>query len=145
VVAGDFDGNGAPDLAVANYASSGSATVTVLLNAADWGGRSMPDLSNSTRFTQSQPYPDSLAVQLLAQPHAILQLPGAELPPTPAWPAAADETPQSDPREAISTSASVAALGHSQDAVFEDWIDPLVDSVGLSLVAFRRSGLPRLQ
>ena len=36
VMPGDFNGDGFPDLAVANYTDPGM--LSVLLNAADWGG-----------------------------------------------------------------------------------------------------------
>jgi hypothetical protein len=134
VAVGDFNGDGVPDLAVVN--TDPDDTVTVLLNAVDWGGgpSRVPRSSHPTeRF-------HTIAARLNWQfpgapadthpPRAFVLAPqlATELPPllVPAAPVAAGTRPRAlhlvsrpDPR--------LEAFRHATDALFKDWADPIED------------------
>jgi len=119
VAVGDFNGDGFPDLAAANapIRGNGLGTVTVLLNAADWGGgqAAVPPSESARQPTVISPLPiDPFSLRSLS-------LTTTDLQPNrvPQWPV---ETEVGQPG-ATSASRPLLATRHAQDAVFERWDD----------------------
>jgi hypothetical protein len=131
VVVGDFNGDGFPDLAVANSIYP-AGTVTILLNAADWGGGyaaappptpafqprahrspSMDGVSLLVAESQPQKLPPSSLLATDHQSNAIRQ-----------WPMGT-EADQSARPAAPSTPRSLVTVRHAQDSLFERWSDPV--------------------
>jgi hypothetical protein len=136
VVVGDFNGDGAPDLAVPNATTSG--TVTVLLNAADWNG-SRPMVPKHAHAPAVQPpvsrppQRDPVSVFGAAHdPQAQGQLASTSnvLPPgrQSSWPPPIDQDRQ--PRsEARSTPTFLITTRRAQEIVLVDWTDLLTDKL----------------
>jgi hypothetical protein len=134
VAVGDFNGDGAPDLAVPNAITSG--TVTVLLNAADWN-RSQPQLPRQPRLpaiqppAARQPHLDPRPNHGTAQdPQALWQSPltPSALPPQreASWPLAPDQDPPPLPEARLTPPPAVSAPD-THDIVFEGWEESLLD------------------
>jgi FG-GAP-like repeat len=133
IVVGDFNGNGYPDLAVADYSSN---TVTVLMNAADWGGRPSPGpAAVQTRGPFIRPLVPNRAqlrtvatslVAWKAETAGVLTFP--DLPPRLVlhWPPRA-ETGQPVQAEAAFIPRPMLTIRHARDAVFERWGDSVLD------------------
>jgi hypothetical protein len=136
VVVGDWNGDGFPDLAI--VAGGG---VTVLLNAADWGGgpgAPPPGRPALQRAGHRQP-PIGLGFAMVAvsKPQLLrpLLLTATDLPPDPVrqWPVET-ETGQPAYPEAALPPRPLFTTWHARDALFERWSDPVVDGWEWSLM-----------
>jgi hypothetical protein len=141
VAVGDFNGDGFPDLAVTNYTDPG--TVSVLLNAADWGGRPSPAPSNPHRPALHAPSHGqaqldlSFAEFVAPQPQTTLRssLVSAGQPPAPTQQAAPGIwVGLTSQREPTFTPFPLFTARHTLDAVFEAWGDPVVDVLAMDLL-----------
>jgi hypothetical protein len=121
VAVGDFNGDGFPDLAVI-----AGGNVTVLLNAADWGGGGHAPVppgrpathSNSPSRSQLETI-SIMATEFHRQPVAI----SGDLEPKPVPPVATG--PMSTHPQATIAWMSVFRSQQLRDAIFEGWADPL--------------------
>jgi hypothetical protein len=134
IVVGDFNGNGYPDLAVADYSSN---TVTVLLNAADWGGGPPP---GPAPILPHRPFIHRAAPNRpQREPAARLAAPnpqGDRLPFSPApevLPGSMEqwlpkmETREQAPRTAAFNQRPLFAAKHLRDSLFELLGDPVLE------------------
>jgi hypothetical protein len=128
---GDFNGDGFPELAVASspyFTSSG--TVTVLLNAADWGRGPAPaplGRDSPHRPVASKPRIEPAVAMLTApKPQAESRFPLTCTDPQPSplrHSPLEIETGQQDPTEAAFPETPMLTSRHAEDAVFERWGD----------------------
>jgi hypothetical protein len=138
VAVGDLNGDHYPDLVIANEFAAG--TVTVLLNAADWGGGPAP--VPPSRPGLHRPVPNQAHIKLIAAFLAVSQAQAEhplaqtfpDLLPSPArqWPLEM-ETGQSANLEAIFSPRSMVTARHAQDTVFQGWGDGLLDNLAWNL------------
>jgi hypothetical protein len=125
----DFNGDGFPDLAVAN--NLGKGMVTVLLNAADWGGGPAPvPVIPHDAFARAGALDAFPAAPLAAGPGGLagqtallvtLTLDAPE--PEPRLPATAPGS------EAAPQPQSLFTADLARDAFFEAWADPWTDGI----------------
>jgi hypothetical protein len=103
---GDFNGDGYPDLVVANDANS--ATVSILLNRADWGGgqASPPPGAPSLPPTAHRQPPIEAVLAIVARSQAAIP-------------------------EGIILSRPLFTARHAQDAVFERWGDEVLNVLAM--------------
>jgi hypothetical protein len=137
VAVGDFSSDGFPDVALTNLKSS---TVTLLLNAADWGGRSAP--APPRRLARHRPVPSQsqmepvsalLAASETPTRHA-LSLTVTDLRPSPVRQGPVEtKTSRRVLPEATFTARPILATRHAQDAVFERWGDTVLDVLAMNL------------
>ena len=138
-MAADFNGDGLPDLAVGNATDPG--TVSVLINAPDWGGAYRPRPPRTPvphRALPSRPQRDGVAAMTAAsRPQAVSSLPltSTDLHPNlvPQSSVPTEMGQPAQPQAAVAPRAVLTAR-HAQEAVFERWVDPVVDVLAWNLV-----------
>jgi hypothetical protein len=140
VAVGDFNGDGFPDLAVAN---DNAGTVSVLLNAADWNTGSPAVRAPSGqparhRTAVSQFVLDTLSADYTVHDsRALAQRPlmttNLQSEPARLVPMATDGGGADTPRAASNPQLVVTAR-HARDAAFERWGDTLGDLLSVSLL-----------
>src|SRR5205823_4181329 len=129
VAVGDFNGDGFPDLAVGDISG-----VTILLNAADWGGghAAPPSRRPPVPFSHLAQAPlELLFASMTATRYGAQRLPSSfctdhEFNPAWRWPARA-LSGQPAYAEANFPQRAPLKARHTQDAVFDRWGDPLGD------------------
>jgi hypothetical protein len=134
VAVGDFNGDGYPDLALPNYVSTG--TVTIFLNAADWGGghAAVPPGKPGGRPASHHQRPLQMVLTLRAgsQSQTIdpihMALTDIQSNLVPPWPL---QTQTGQPSYAAAAFApwTMFTARPAQDVVFEPWGDPAADMI----------------
>jgi hypothetical protein len=141
VAVGDFNGDGFPDLAVAN--DNNADTVSVLLNAADWGGGSPGTQSQLRQSAMHHPAPSPALLDPLSARHtvndseALTQPSGMATDFQPQFasrPPVTMEGGQSGVPKAASNPRPLATAPHARDAAFQGWGDTLGDLLPISLL-----------
>jgi hypothetical protein len=137
-VAGDFNGDGFPDLAFSNATDPG--TVSVLINAADWDGGCGPHPPRTSvpdRALPSQPQREGVAALVAAsRRQAVSSLPltstdvHRSLVQQSSVPT---ETGQPVQPQAAVAPRAVLTTRHAHETVFERWGDPVVDVLAWNL------------
>ena len=117
VAAGNFNGDNYPDLALVNNFSPG--TVTILINAADWGGgqAAVP----ARRLHARRDAASALFLASSMQSLRSLPVVPANLPPSSAPQAPLDTHIGQPVDHEASASRPRFTVRHPQDAVFEKW------------------------
>jgi hypothetical protein len=139
LAAGDLNGDGYPDLAVATANSSLMKSAAVLINAADWGGPAPAPTQPSRLLASALDGPRDIHPVFAAPTAWQNQTPLPSIPVAAGGPAAftqqivpailIGQTSQSEP---ASPSGAVLMACPAHDAVFGGWPDPLLDVLATS-------------